>query len=143
MEVEVRWEEDVRFSATSDSGHTVTLDGAVEAGGKNAGARPMELMLMGMGGCASFDVMLMLKKGREPVSDCVAKLTATRAPEPPRVFTHICLHFVVSGDGLSERKVARAVELSAQKYCSASIMLARGGVEITHSYEVVETSAKS
>lgn len=101
----------------------------------------MEMVLLGVGGCAAYDVVHILKRGRVEVTDCVASLEAERAPEPPRVFTRIKMHFVVSGPGLSERKVARAVELSAEKYCSASIMLKNGGVVIEHSFEVVDTQA--
>ncbi len=97
----------------------------------------MELVLIGAGACASYDVVHILKKGRHDIVDCVASLEAERAADPPRVFTKIQMHFVVSGHGLSEKAVARAVQLSAEKYCSASIMLARGGVEISHSHEVV------
>ena len=137
MNAEIRWQGDVKFAATSGSGHTLTLDGPAESGGTNAGARPMELVLMGVGGCAAYDVVHILKRQRESVTDCVARLEAERAEDPPRVFTRVRMHFVVSDDDLNEQKVARAVQLSAEKYCSASIMLTRGGVEIEHSFEVV------
>lgn len=137
MKATVRWDGDVRFVATSGSGHDVVMDGSPEHGGKNAGARPMELLLMGMGGCTSFDVMLMLQKSRQQVTHCVAELTAERADAVPAVFTHIHVHFVVTGHDLKESHVKRAVELSADKYCSASIMLAQGGVKITHDFEIV------
>ncbi|MCB9726904.1 MAG: OsmC family protein [Deltaproteobacteria bacterium] len=139
MKAELTWQGGVKFEAVSETGHTVILDGAPESGGENAGMRPMEMVLIGAGGCASFDVVHILKTGREAVDGCVTRLTAERADDPPRVFTKIAMHFVVSGKGLSENKVARAVTLSAEKYCSASIMLGRGGVEITHSYEIVES----
>ena len=100
--------------------------------------RPMEMVLLGMGGCTSFDVVSILKKSRQPVTDCVAEIEAERADDVPSVFTKIHVHFVVTGSGLKEAQVKRAVELSADKYCSASIMLGRGGVEITHDYEIVE-----
>lgn len=138
MKADIVWEEGVRFRCESASGHSVIADGAVEGGGTNAGPRPMELVLMGAGACASYDVVTILRKGREDVRSCVAKLDATRADDPPRVFTRLQMHFVVSGEGLTESKVARAVELSAEKYCSASIMLGRGGVNVEHSYEIVE-----
>lgn len=141
METKLEWQEGVRFEALSGSGHTVILDGAPESGGTNAGARPMELVLIGTAGCAAYDVVTILEKSRQPVSGCVAHVKAQRAEEPPRVFTHIDMHFVVRGDGLTESKVARAVELSAQKYCSASIMMKRAGVEVTHSFEIVEEEA--
>jgi len=137
MEAEIDWQDGVRFVARSGSGHEIDIDGAVESGGTNAGARPMELVLIGTAACASYDVVTILEKSRQPVSGCVAKVTGTRAPEPPRVFTHLKMHFIVSGDGLTEAKVARAVELSAEKYCSASIMMKRAGVEVEHSFEIV------
>jgi putative redox protein len=138
MKAEIEWKGAVRFLATSGSGHSVDLDGPEASGGVNAGVRPMEMVLMGVGGCASYDVVHILKKGRQEVTGCVARVEAERAPEAPKVFTRLHMHFVVSGRGLTEGRVARAVELSAEKYCSASIMLGRGGVEITHSFEVVE-----
>lgn len=140
MKASIEWQGDVRFEATSGSGHTLTLDGPEASGGKNAGARPMEMMLIGLGGCAAYDVVHILKRSREDVATCRAELHAERAEEPPRVFTSIRMHFVVSGVGLNHSKVERAVKLSAEKYCSASIMLGRGGVEISHSFEVVPPS---
>lgn len=127
------------FLAESGSGHTVTIDGPESEGGRNIGVRPMELMLMGLGGCTSFDVMMILKKARQPVEDCVASVEAKRADDVPSVFTDIHIHFTVTGTGLKEAQVKRAIELSAEKYCSASIMLERGGVNITHDYEIVES----
>jgi len=118
------------------------MDGPPDSGGNNAGPRPMEMILMGVGGCASYDVIHILKRGRVDVSDCVCTLEAERADDVPSVFTRIRMHFVVSGPALPENKVARAVQLSAEKYCSASIMLTRGGVEIEHTHEVVDTSQK-
>lgn len=141
MQATVTWKGAVRFEAASGSGHTLVLDGAPESGGENAGPRPMELVLMGVAGCSSYDVVHILRKQREDVATCVAQVTAERADEPPRVFTRIAMHFLVSGHGLSEAKVGRAVALSAEKYCSASIMLARGGVAIEHSFEVIEVEA--
>lgn len=139
MKAEITWTGAVSFEASSGSGHTIRVDGPPEAGGQDGGARPMELVLMGVGACSSYDVVEILRKGREQVTGCVARLEAERAEDYPRVFTRIHLHFEVTGRGLTESKVARAVSLSAEKYCSASIMLARGGVEITHSYAVVES----
>jgi putative redox protein len=136
----ISWKGDVCFEALTGSGHALTLDGPADAGGKDAGARPMEMVLLGVGGCAAYDVVHILKRGRVEVTNCIATLQAERAPEPPRVFTRISMHFVVSGPGLSEKKVARAVKLSAEKYCSASIMLSRGGVAIEHSFEVVDSN---
>ncbi len=138
MDAEIRWEEAVRFTATTGSGHALTLDGPPASGGQNAGPRPMEMVLLGLGGCASYDVVTILEKSRQDVTGCTARLSAERATEAPKVFTRIALHFVVTGRGLSPAKVARAVDLSAEKYCSASIMLQRGGVEIVHSHEIVE-----
>lgn len=123
--------------AESESGHCVVMDGPPDHGGRNLGPRPMELLLMGMGGCASFDVVSILKKSRQAVTSCVAKLNAERADEIPAVFTSIHLHFVVSGKDLKDSQVKRAVDLSAEKYCSASIMLSRSGAKVSHSYEIV------
>ncbi len=137
MNAEIDWKEGVAFTAVSGSGHQVTIDGPPDAGGCNTGARPMELMLMGLGSCAAFDVVHILKKGRAAISRCETRITAERAESDPKVFTEIHLHFTVAGENLTEGKVARAVELSAEKYCSASIMLRRAGVTITHGYELV------
>lgn len=138
MKATVKWVGDAMFLGESGSGHTVVMDGPPDHGGRNVGLRPMETLLVGMGGCAAFDVMSMLRKSRQAVSDCVAQLEAERADEVPAVFTSIHLHFKVTGDGLKEAHVKRAVSLSAEKYCSASIMLGRAGVAITHSYEIIE-----
>lgn len=140
MQATVTWQGKVKFVAQSGTGHEVVLDGPADHGGENQGPRPMEMLLMGMGGCASFDVVSILQKARQVVTDCRCELTAERADAVPSVFTKIHLHFVVSGEGLKENHVKRAVSLSAEKYCSASIMLAKGGVEISHSYEVVATA---
>lgn len=138
MHAKIQWQDKVHFTATADSGHTVALDGPPDAGGENRGPRPMEMVLMGLGGCSSFDVVNILTKARQKIVNCVTEIEAERAHDVPQVFTRIHLHFVVSGQGLDARKVARAVSLSADKYCSASIMLQRGGVEISHSHEVAE-----
>lgn len=138
MHATIRWQDKVHFTATADSGHTIELDGPPDSGGENRGARPMELVLMGLGGCASFDVVNILAKQRQNIVDCVTDIEAERASEPPQVFTRIHLHFRVTGRGLDPKKVARAIALSADKYCSASIMLQRGGVEISHDFEVLE-----
>ncbi len=137
MKATVKWGGDAMFLGESESGHTVVMDGPPDHGGKNQGIRPMEMLLLGVGGCSSFDVMSILHKRRQDVKDCVARLQAERADAVPSVFTRIHMHFVVSGNDLSESAVRQAVELSAEKYCSASIMLQQGGVEVTHSYEVV------
>lgn len=138
MQADVKWIDGVSFVAESGSGHCVVMDGSPDNGGRNIGARPMELMLMGMGGCASFDVMMILKKARQDVRDCHAKLTAERADAVPAVFTKIHLDFKVSGVNLKESQVKRAVSLSAEKYCSASKMFEDAGVEVTHSYSIEE-----
>ena len=136
MQVTVELNQNVNFSATSGTGHTIQLDGPPEFGGENLGPRPMETLLMGMGGCASFDVVHILRKRRLNVDSCVAEITAERADTEPKVFIAIHLHFKVSGEELSEKAVAKAVELSAEKYCSASIMLGKTA-EITHTYEII------
>jgi putative redox protein len=137
MKARIKWVENVCFMGESDSGHAVILDGAPDAGGRNLGMRPMEMLLIGMGGCTSFDVVTILKKARQPVTDCVAEIEAERADSVPKVFTKIHVHFVVGGTGLNPVQVERAVKLSAEKYCSASIMLGKA-VEITHDFEIVE-----
>jgi len=129
---------DGQFIAKSDSGHTLIIDGPPDHGGKNLGARPMEMVLMGLGGCTSIDVIDILKKSRQDITDCVTQLTAERATSIPAVFTKIHIHFVVTGRNLKPRQVERAVELSATKYCSATLMLQRGGVEITHDFELID-----
>lgn len=139
MKARVKWVENVCFMGESESGHAVILDGAPEAGGRNLGMRPMEMLLIGMGGCTSFDVVTILKKARQPVIDCVAEMEAERAAEVPKVFTKIHVHFVVTGKGLNAVQVERAVKLSAEKYCSASIMLGKS-VDITHDFEIVEAA---
>lgn len=137
MKAVVEWQGDVCFQAESGSGHTIVMDGPPDHGGKNRGARPMETVLMGLGGCSSFDVVHILGKARQDVSTCRCELSAERAEdEIPAVFTKIHLHFVVAGNNLKETHVKRAVSLSAEKYCSATIMLSRGGVEVTHSYTI-------
>lgn len=139
MKARIKWVEDVTFVGESASGHAVVMDGPPENGGRNLGPRPMEMLLLGMGGCTAFDVVHILKRARQPVSDCVVELDAERAEQTPKVFTRIHAHFVISGSGLAENQVKRAVELSAEKYCSASIMLGKTA-EITHDYEIIDTS---
>ena len=138
MRAEIQWKDGVHFVATGDSNHPVPMDGPPEGGGRERGSRPMELLLMGLGGCTSYDVVNILAKSRQEVTDCVTELNAERADDVPQVFERIHVHFIVTGRGLDEKKVARAVKLSAEKYCSASIMLERAGVQITHSHEVRE-----
>jgi putative redox protein len=140
MKARIKWVEQVTFLAESGSGHAVVLDGAPEAGGRNLGVRPMEMLLMGLGGCSAFDVVLILRKGREEVSDCVVELEAERAETDPKVFTRIHMHYKVAGRGLAPAKVERAIKLSAEKYCSASAIMAKTAV-ITHDWEVIEEKA--
>lgn len=135
MHVSVKWIDGVSFVGESETGHAVVMDGAPENGGRNIGMRPMEMLLIGMGGCTSFDVVTILKKARQPIYDCEAQIQAQRADEVPKVFTKIHVHFVVTGDNLNPVQVERAVKLSAEKYCSASIMLSKS-VEITHDFEI-------
>jgi len=137
MKARIKWVQDATFLGESGSGHAVVMDGPPESGGRNLGVRPMEMLLLGMGGCTAFDVVHILRKSRQPVSDCEALLEAQRADEDPKVFTAIHVHFIVSGRGLSEKHVARAVSLSAEKYCSASIMLGKTA-RISHDYEIRE-----
>jgi len=137
MKARIKWVEDATFLGESGSGHAVVMDGPPDMGGRDLGVRPMEMMLLGMGGCTTFDVVHILKKSREAVTDCVAELSAERAESEPKVFTKIHVHFIVKGQNLKEAKVKKAVELSAEKYCSASIMLGNAGVEISHDYEII------
>lgn len=139
MKARIKWIENVCFMGESETGHAVVLDGAPDAGGRNLGMRPMEMLLIGMGACTSFDVVTILKKARQPVSDCVAEIEAVRADEVPKVFTKIHVHFVVTGKGLNPVQVERAVKLSAEKYCSASIMLGKAA-EISHDFEIIEAT---
>ena len=137
MKARVKWLDEVSFEAESGSGHRMVLDGAPEHGGQNAGLRPMEAILIGMGACSAFDVISILRKARQPVTDCVVELEADRAEHPPKVFTRVRMHFVVTGKGLKAATVERAVSLSAEKYCSATAML-RPMVDIRHDVEIVE-----
>lgn len=143
MHASVRWLEKVAFEAKSSSGHTVVMDGSPEYGGENRGARPMEFLLMGLGGCASFDIVTILKKARQDITDVRCELNAERADAIPAVFTKIHLHFVVTGNKIKPNQVEKAVHLSAEKYCSASKMLMDGGVEITHDFEIVELQTEA
>ena len=137
MKVRIKWIEDVAFVAETESGHAMVMDGAPEGGGRNLGPRPMETVLMGTGGCTAYDVVHILRKSRAAVTDCVVQIEADRAAEDPKVFTRIHFHFVVTGKALKPQQVERAVHLSAEKYCSASIMLAKTAT-ITHDFEIVE-----
>ena len=138
MKARVKWVQDVTFLGESGSGHSVIMDGAPEAGGRNLGFRPMEMLLLGLGGCSAFDVLMILKRGREQVIDCVVELNAQRAETDPKVMTKIEMRYIVTGQTNKKKKVERAVHLSAEKYCSASAMMAKTA-EITHSIEIVNT----
>lgn len=138
MQARIKWVENVAFLGETDSGHAVLMDGAAEGGGRNIGPRPMELVLIGTGGCTAYDVVHILKKARAEISDCVAEIEAQRAETDPKVFTKIHFHFIVTGKNLKPELVERAINLSAEKYCSASIMLAKTAA-ITHDFEIRET----
>ena len=142
MHASIKWVDNVMFIGHSGSGHSVVIDGPPSAGGNNGGVRPMELVLMGLGACASFDVVSILKKSRQDVTACRTELEAERAEEIPQVFTRIHIHFIVTGHGLKHKQVERAVTLSAEKYCSASIMIGKTA-DITHGFEIIEPSASS
>jgi putative redox protein len=137
MQATVKWVDNRLFLGESGSGHSVVMDGPPDHGGRNMGIRPMEMLLIGMGGCASFDVISLLEKTRQNVTDCRVELSAERAEGVPSPFTKIYLQFIVTGHDLKEKQVAKAVELSATKYCSASIMMEAAGVEVTHGFEIV------
>ena len=137
MKTQIKWMQDVSFKGKSESGHEVILDGPEELGGKGLGMRPMEMMLIGMGGCTSFDVVTILKKSRQQITGCIAEIEAVRADAIPKVFTSIHIHFLIKGIDLQKKAVERAVELSANKYCSASIMLGKS-VKITHDFVISE-----
>lgn len=137
MKTTVKWVDNMMMVGESASGHAVIMDGPEEVGGKNLGIRPMEMLLLGMGGCTTIDILSMLKKMREEVHDCRAEITAERADDHPKVFTKIHIHFIVKGNNLNESKVGKAVSLSAEKYCSASIMLGKTAT-ITHDFETHE-----
>jgi len=143
MQGTVKWLDGAMFIGESGSGHSVVMDGPEDLGGRNQSLRPMEMLLLGTGGCAIYDVISMLKKSRQQVIDCRVELQAERADAVPAVFESINLHFVVTGFGIKEAQVKRAVELSAEKYCSASIMLSKAGVNVTHSYAVEEAEASA
>jgi len=137
MKTRVKWAQDMMFVAETGSGHAVVMDGAPEIGGHNLGPRPMEMLLVGLGGCTAIDVVMILKRGREAVTDCVVEMEAERAETEPKVFTKIHMHYIVTGQQLDANKVDRAIKLSAEKYCSASAMLG-AMANITHDFEVRE-----
>jgi len=137
MQARIKWIEDVMYAGQSGSGHSVIMDGPPEYGGNNMGLRPMEMVLVGLGGCAAFDVMHILKKSRQSVVDCEVQLNAKREQHAPKLFTHIHLHFILTGNHLSLKQVQRAIQLSSEKYCSVSIMLSKA-VEIHVDFEIKE-----
>jgi putative redox protein len=137
MKARIKWVEDVMFLGESGTGHTIIMDGPEEAGGHGTGMRPMELLLLGMGGCTTFDVVEILKKSNQDISDCVVEIDGARADEAPKVYTKIHVHYKITGKNVKERFVERAINMSIEKYCSATIMLAKTA-EITHDYEIIE-----
>lgn len=137
MKARVKWLDNMSFVGETGSGHSVVMDGAPESGGRNLAARPMEMVLIGMGGCTAFDVVMILQKARQPINDCIVELSAERSEEIPKVFTKIHAHYIVKGSGLSEKQVEKAVSLTAEKYCSVSIMLA-ATAEVTHDFEIID-----
>jgi putative redox protein len=139
MKASVHWSGKMSFEGRSASGHRVMMDGSPDIGGENRGPRPMEMLLLGLGGCSSIDVMLILNKGRQDVTDCVVHIDAERAPAEPKVFTKIHMHFVVSGRQVDPKRVEKAIQLSAEKYCSASIMLGKTA-QMSHDFEIVEVA---
>lgn len=142
MKARVKWVQDVMFVGESGSGHAVVMDGAPDAGGRNLGFRPMEMLLLGLGGCSAFDVVLILKRGREQVTDCVVDIDAERAATDPKVFTKIKMRYLVTGRALDAKKVGRAIQLSAEKYCSASAILAQTA-QITHEIDIIDTTSST
>ena len=136
MKARIKWIENVAFLGETESGHAVVMDGSPEAGGRNLGPRPMETVLIGSGACSAFDVIHILRKGREPVTDCVVELTAERALTDPKVFTSIHFHYIVTGNNLNAGKVERAIKLSAEVYCSATAMLAKTA-RVTHDFVIL------
>lgn len=141
MKARIKWVQDVMFVGESGSGHSVVMDGAPEAGGRNLGFRPMEMLLLGLGGCSAFDVVMILKRGRERVTDCIVEIDAERAETDPKIFTKIVLRYIVTGRALDAKKVERAVALSADKYCSASAIMAKTA-QITHAIEIIDSSSE-
>jgi putative redox protein len=139
MKARVKWLDHMSFVGESDSGHSVVMDGAPTAGGRNLGVRPMEMLLLGLGGCSSFDVVMILQKARQNITNCEVEITAERAETEPKVFTNIHLHFIVEGHNVSEARVERAVALSAEKYCSAAKMLEKVAT-ITHDFELRDSA---
>ena len=138
MNVRIKWLDHMSFVGEAASGHSVVMDGSPEHGGRNLGARPMEMILLGLGGCTSFDIVSILQKSRVAIDDCIVEISAQRADEIPAVFTKIHVHYIVKGNNLQDKHVKRAVELTSEKYCSVSMML-KQSVEISYDYEIVDT----
>jgi putative redox protein len=136
MKARIKWLENACLIGEADSGHGVVIDGAAEIGGRNLGIRPMEMILMGLASCSAMDVLSILKKQRQQITDCVIEIEAQRRDEQPKVFTKIHLHFIITGHHLKENYVKRAVDLATEKYCSVSAML-ETTVNITHDYEII------
>jgi len=136
MKAQIKLRSDVCFEGTTGSGHQVVMDGPEESGGKDQGGRPMEMLLIGMGGCTAYDVVTILRKARQQLDECVVEIDSERADEPPKIFTKIHLHYKLLGKDLEAKKVERAINLSTEKYCSATIMLAKTA-SVTHSYEIL------
>ena len=142
MNARIKWLDHMSFVGESGSGHSVVMDGAPENGGRNLGPRPMEMILLGLGGCTAFDIVTILQKSRAPVDDCEVEISAERAAAVPAVFTKIHVHYIVKGAGLQDKQVKRAVDLTSEKYCSVSMML-KPSVELTYDYEIEDTNAIS
>ena len=136
MKAIIKLKSGVCFEATTGTGHKIVMDGPQESGGQNQGGRPMEMLLVGMGGCTAYDVVTMLRKGRQDIRQCLVEIDSERATEPPKVFTKIHLHYKLEGSNLQANKIERAINLSTEKYCSATIMLAKTAT-VSHSYEII------
>jgi putative redox protein len=141
MKARIKWVQDVMFLGESGSGHAVVMDGAPDSGGRNLGVRPMEMLLLGLGGCSAFDVVMILERGREQVTDCVVEIDGERATTDPKVFTNVMMRYVITGRALDRNKVERAVNLSAEKYCSATAMFAKTA-KISHQIEIIDESPR-
>lgn len=139
MQARVKWLDNMSFVGESGSGHSIVMDASPEVGGRDLGVRPMEMLLLGLGGCASIDVVMILQRSRQAIKDCTVQIAAERSDSEPKVFTKIHLHFVVEGKQLSADRVERAISLSAEKYCSASLMLGKTA-DISHGFEVLEVN---
>ena len=140
MQTAIKWHQGVCFTGQTPSGHLVTMDGPPDVGGQNLGPRPMEMLLLGLGGCSAFDVVTMLQKSRQAILDCIVTIDAQRADTPPKIYTQIHIHFAIYGKDLSEKKISQAIERSISKYCSASIMLGKSA-KITHDFTMTDGPA--